>query len=161
MDHTGNARGYNPFLEGYYTYPTWRNVLDARYGARNDGTGDQRAAIQFALNDNGRGGLRTGVGVTSQPAHVFVPGGIYILNGQVELRRGSILMGDPQNPPIFKAGPGFQGEAMFRGHDVGFGSRSCHSSSAVDARLTIIFPSPPNSVLHDFDPKYRHRHHSY
>lgn len=137
MDHTGNARGYNPFLEGFYTYPTWRNVMDSPYGARNDGTGDQTAAIQYALNNNGRGGVRTGVGVTSQPAHVFVPGGTYILNGQIDMRRGSILMGDPQNPPVFKAGPGFQGDAMFRGHDRGTGDGLCYCFFGGNASLTI------------------------
>lgn len=38
IDHTGNPRGYAPFLANYFTYPVWRNVLD--YGAKNDGSGD-------------------------------------------------------------------------------------------------------------------------
>lgn len=77
MDHTGNARGYAPELPGYYTYPVYRNVLE--YGALNDGTGDQTAALQNASNDDGQGGNRySDSGYTIRPAEVFIPSGTYV-----------------------------------------------------------------------------------
>lgn len=116
MDHTGNARGYAPNINNYYTFPVWRNVLD--YGAKNDGSGDQTAAIQSALNTDGRGGNRYNSGVvTAQPAHVFLPGGTYTLGSQLDLRLGTIIMGDPQNPPVLKAAPGFSGGTLINGYD--------------------------------------------
>ncbi|KAH8601170.1 putative exo-beta-1,3-glucanase [Bisporella sp. PMI_857] len=117
MDHTGNARGYAPFLANYFTFPTYRNVLS--YGAKNDGSGDSSSAIQNALNDDGRGGNRWSSGVvTAMPAHVFIPGGTYILGSQLDLRLGTIIMGDPQNPPILKAAPGFSGNILIKGYDA-------------------------------------------
>ena len=119
MDHTGNARGYAPFLTNYYTFPTYRNVL--KYGAKNDGTGDSTGAIQNALNDDGRGGNRYNSGVvTAMPAHVFIPGGTYILKSKLDLRLGTIIMGDPQNPPILKAAAGFSGDILIQGYDCKF-----------------------------------------
>jgi glucan 1,3-beta-glucosidase len=116
MDHTGNARGYAPFLANYYTFPTWRNVLE--YGAKNDGSGDQTAAIQSALNTDGRGGNRYNSGVvTAEPAHVFLPGGTYTLGSKLDLRIGTIIMGDPQNPPILKAAAGFSENILISGYD--------------------------------------------
>jgi len=116
MDHTGDSRGYAPFIANYYTFPVWRNVLD--YGAKNDGSGDQAAAIQSALNTDGRGGNRFSSGVvTAEPAHVFIPGGTYTLNTQLDLRIGTIIMGDPQNPPILKAAAGFSGSTLINGYD--------------------------------------------
>ena len=78
MDHTGNARGYAPELLGYYTYPVYRNVMSG-YGAVNDGTGDQTAALQNATNDDGQGGNRySDSGYTIRPAEVFIPSGTYV-----------------------------------------------------------------------------------
>ncbi len=92
--------------------------MDAPYNAVNDGTGDQAAAIQAALNTDGRGGNRWRSGVvTAEPAHVFLPGGTYQLNTRLDLRLGTIIMGDPQNPPILKAAPGFAGDVLIRGYD--------------------------------------------
>jgi len=117
MPHAANTspRGYAPFLANYYDYPTWRNVLD--YGARNDGSGDQTAAIQRALDDDGQNGSREHRGVTSRPAHVFLPGGTYTLGSKLKLRIGTIIMGDPQNPPILRASASFQGDTMIQGSD--------------------------------------------
>lgn len=77
MDHTESARGYAPELPGYYTYPVYRNVIE--YGAVNDGTGDQTAALQNATNDDGQGGNRySDSGYTIRPAEVFIPSGTYV-----------------------------------------------------------------------------------
>jgi hypothetical protein len=79
MDHTGNARGYAPELPGFFTYPVYRNVMSATYGAVNDGSGDQTSALQKAMNDDGQGGNRySDNGYTIRPAEVFIPSGTYV-----------------------------------------------------------------------------------
>lgn len=116
MDHTGNPRGYAPFLANYYTYPVWRNVLD--YGAKNDGSSDATPGIQAALNYYDGQNTRWSVGSKMAiPAHVFLPGGTYLLKSKLDLRVGTIIMGDPQNPPILKADPGFSGSVLVQGYD--------------------------------------------
>ncbi|KAL5320242.1 hypothetical protein ACEPPN_011043 [Leptodophora sp. 'Broadleaf-Isolate-01'] len=117
MDHTGNPRGYAPFLANYYTYPVWRNVLD--YGAKNDGSSDATPGIQAALNYYDGQNTRWSVGSKMAiPAHVFLPGGTYLLKSKLDLRVGTIIMGDPQNPPILKADPGFSGSVLVQGYDA-------------------------------------------
>ncbi|KAF1966841.1 putative exo-beta-1,3-glucanase [Bimuria novae-zelandiae CBS 107.79] len=115
QDHTGNARGFAPFLGNFFTYQTWRNVQS--YGARGDGSGDQTEAIQNALNDDSRGGTRYQGPLGAQPAHVFIPSGTYQLGSKLDLRKGTIIMGDPNNPPVLKAAPGFSGDTLIDGHD--------------------------------------------
>ncbi|KAK7183131.1 hypothetical protein DPSP01_012154 [Paraphaeosphaeria sporulosa] len=117
QDHTGNARGYAPFLGTFYNYKTYRNVVKD-YGAKGDGTGDQTAAIQNALNDNSQGGNRYQGPLAAQPAHVFIPGGTYQLGSKLDLRKGTIIMGDPNNPPVLKAAPGFSAEVLIDGYDA-------------------------------------------
>ncbi|PQE14044.1 glucan endo-13-beta-glucosidase protein [Rutstroemia sp. NJR-2017a BBW] len=134
MDHTGNARGYAPFLANYYTFPTYRNVL--KYNAPNDGSGDATPFIQAALNDDGRGGNRYSSGVvTAEPAHVFIPGGTYTLHSQLDLRLGTIIMGDPQNPPILKAAAGFSGDTLINGYDSAAGQ---HETAFMTALKNVI-----------------------
>jgi hypothetical protein len=113
QDHIGPARGYAPFIDGFYTYPVYRNVLN--YNAKNDGTGDQSANLQQALNDDGRGGNRYQNGLTYEPAEVFLPGGTYQIQHQLDLRMGTIIVGDPNNPPVIKAAADFVGNTVVNG----------------------------------------------
>ena len=92
-------------------------MQNSPFGARGDGTGDQTAAIQKALDDNGQGGSRSGGPLSAQPAHVFIPSGTYQLGSKLTLRKGTIVMGDPNNPPILKAAPGFGGAVLVDGLD--------------------------------------------
>ena len=115
QDHTGNARGYAPFLPGDSTYPVYRNVKS--YHAVGDGNSDDTQNLQNAINDDGRGGNRYGNEVTTRPAEVFVPGGIYKLTKQLDLRLNTILVGDPNNMPIFKASSNFNGGTVVNGYD--------------------------------------------
>lgn len=79
MDHTGTARGYAPELNGFFTYPVYRNVMSPTYGAANDGSGDQTQALQNAMNDDGQGGNRySDGGYTIRPAEVYIPSGTYV-----------------------------------------------------------------------------------
>lgn len=95
QDHTGNARGYAPFLPGDFSYPVYRNVKS--YHAVGDGITDDTQALQNAINDDGKGGNRYNNEVTTRPAQVFVPGGTYLLTKQLDLRLNTILVGDPNH----------------------------------------------------------------
>lgn len=114
-DHTGPSRGYAPFLESNFTYPVYRNAK--AYKAVGDGIADDTAALQNAINDDGNGGNRYKNEVSTRPAQVFVPGGTYRLAKQLDMRLNTILVGDPNDMPVFKATPDFQGQTLIRGDD--------------------------------------------
>ena len=115
QDHTGNARGYAPFLGNDFTYPVYRNVR--AYGALGNGIKDDTDALQNAINTDGKGGTRYKNEVTTRPAEVFVPGGTYKISKTIDLRLNTILVGDPNNRPIFKAAANFGGESLINGYD--------------------------------------------
>ena len=117
QDQSGSGRGYAPFLGTYYTYPVYRNLRSAPYNAFGDGIHDDTNAIQNALNDDGQGGNRYKNGVTIRPAEVFVPSGTYLISKSVDMRLNTILIGDPYNPPVFKASASFSGDALIHGYD--------------------------------------------
>ncbi|GAB1199431.1 hypothetical protein APSETT444_008780 [Aspergillus pseudonomiae] len=119
QNHSGNSGGYAPYVNNT-NYPVWRNVRD--YGASNDGSGNQTSKLQNAINDNGSGGSRKSSGVTRYPAEVFLPGGTYQLGSTLELRVGTIITGDPLNPPVLKAAPNFKGDTLVMGYDSGNGN---------------------------------------
>ena len=114
-DHTGAARGFAPFLPGDFNYPVYRNVKS--YNAVGDGNADDTQSLQNAINDDGNGGNRYNNEVTTRPAEVFVPGGIYKLTKQLDLRLNTILVGDPNNMPTFKASSNFNGGTVVNGYD--------------------------------------------
>ncbi|KAJ5133945.1 Ribonucleotide reductase class I alpha subunit [Penicillium atrosanguineum] len=120
QDHTGNARGYAPEVLSNPNYPVWRNVQD--YSASADGSGDQSSSIQNAINDDGSGGSREGQGVTKFAAEVFLPGGTYQLGSTLNLRVGTVITGDPLNPPVLKASSGFSDSTLINGYDSGNGA---------------------------------------
>jgi glucan 1,3-beta-glucosidase len=115
QDHTGNARGYAPFLGTDFTYPVYRNVR--AYGAAGNGNNDDTNALQNAINTDGKGGTRYRNEVTTRPAEVFVPGGTYKISKTIDLRLNTILIGDPNDRPIFKASPDFSGDSLINGYD--------------------------------------------
>ena len=115
QEHTGAARGYAPFLPGDFTYPVYRNVKS--YNAVGDGNTDDTQNLQNAINDDGNGGNRYNNEVTTRPAEVFVPGGTYKLTKQLDMRLNTILVGDPNNRPTFKASSDFNGGTVVNGYD--------------------------------------------
>jgi glucan 1,3-beta-glucosidase len=120
QDHTGTARGWAPFANDPTIYPVYRNV--AEYGAIGDGTGDQSASLQNALNADGTsGGNRYQQGVTTEPAIVYLPPGVYQVSKTIDLRMGTVIIGDPGSPPTIKAAPGFQGDTVVNGYDYATG----------------------------------------
>lgn len=87
------------------------------YNAKGDGSTDDTKALQNALNDDGNNGNRYKNGVTIRPAVVFVPGGTYMISASIDMRLNTILIGDPNNPPVFKAVSSFSGDALIHGYD--------------------------------------------
>ncbi|KAL8770174.1 MAG: hypothetical protein Q9209_004016, partial [Squamulea sp. 1 TL-2023] len=117
QDHTGPARGYAPFLRSDFTYPVYRNVK--KYGAVGDGSTDETAAIQKAINDdpNSQTHNRYNNEVSTRPALVFIPGGTYKITNQLDMRLNTILVGDPNDRPVIQASSQFQAESLIHGDD--------------------------------------------
>lgn len=115
QDHNREGAGYAPYTERTKRYPVYRNVMD--YSVVNDGSGDQTPKLQKAIDDDGNGGSRKGKGVTRFPAEVYLPGGIYQLRTTLNLTVGTIIVGDPLNPPIIKAARSFRGYYLVMGYD--------------------------------------------
>lgn len=87
------------------------------YSVVNDGTGNQTPRLQTAIDDDGAGGSRKGQGVGRNPAQVYLPGGVYQLGSTLSLTVGTIIVGNPLNPPVIKAAKGFDGEFLVMGYD--------------------------------------------
>lgn len=77
------------------------------------------AALQNAINDdpNSQTHNRYQNEVSTRPALVFVPGGTYLIKRTLDMRLNTILVGDPNDRPVIKASPDFQGEVLIQGHD--------------------------------------------
>lgn len=131
QDHTGAAKGFAPFLLGDFTYPVYRNVKS--YNAVGDGNADDTQNLQNAINDDGNGGNRYNNEVTTRPAEVFVPGGTYKLTTQLDMRLNTILVGDPNNMPTFKASSDFNGGTVINGYDY-----ATHDSGGTTAFFTAM-----------------------
>ncbi|KHN96785.1 glycoside hydrolase family 55 [Metarhizium album ARSEF 1941] len=98
MDHAGNARGYAPDLGNDFSYDIFKSV--------NAGDG---GAIQDAIDSN-NGKQRRSNWWASQPRVVFLPPGTYEVGSQIQMRVGTVLMGDATNPPTIKASRNWRGE---------------------------------------------------
>jgi glucan 1,3-beta-glucosidase len=111
--------GINPTLANGKSWTVFRNVKD--YGAKGDGTTDDTAAIQKAIDTADSSGTRaTGAafGMTGQPAVVYFPAGTYSVKSTISNRVGTVLMGDPTNRPTIKASSTFTGTYLLVGHDA-------------------------------------------
>ncbi|KAH7039787.1 pectate lyase superfamily protein-domain-containing protein, partial [Microdochium trichocladiopsis] len=76
---TISQNGRAPFApEGY---KVWRNVMD--YGAKGDGTTDDIEAFNRAISDGERCKTPRCVGVTTRPAIVYVPSGMYLISSPI------------------------------------------------------------------------------
>ncbi|KAL8748449.1 MAG: hypothetical protein Q9184_007296, partial [Pyrenodesmia sp. 2 TL-2023] len=114
----------------------YRNVKS--YGATGNGSTDDTTALQNAINDDGQGGNRYRNEVTTRPAQVYVSGGTYMLTKQLDMRLNTILVGDPNNMPIFKAAPNFQGQTMLTGVDYATNGTSGTTNFLVAIKNIVI-----------------------
>ncbi len=128
-------------------WKVFRNVKD--YGAKGDGTTDDTAAIQRAINTGDSTGTRdAGVfGSTGQPAVVYFPAGTYVVKSTINSTVGTVIMGDPTNRATIKAASKFTGDYLLFGHDktyaglVGFfhGVKNLVlDSTAVSGPITLL-----------------------
>lgn len=103
-------------------YKVWRNVV-TDFGADNTGNTDASAAIQRAINagaSNGPDRTSNSMGTTGQPAVVYLPGGTYLMQGSIQLYVGTVIIGNPLNPPILKAAANFPNDHIVYGKDPHF-----------------------------------------
>ncbi|KAL8849242.1 MAG: hypothetical protein Q9221_005772 [Calogaya cf. arnoldii] len=138
QDHTGAARGFAPFLGLDFTYPVYRNAK--KYGAVGDGKKNDITALQNAINDdpNSQSENRYQNEVTTRPALVFVPGGTYLIKSTLDMRLNTILVGNPNDRPIIKASPDFQGEVLIQGHDYATPNGAAGTTNFLTAIKNIV-----------------------
>lgn len=96
----------------FLSFPLKRDFFVLR-SQTDSGPGIQAALNYYSDQDN-----RWNIGdVFATPAHVFLPGGTYTLKTKLDLRLGSLIMGDPQNMPVLKADAGFSAGILVQGYD--------------------------------------------
>ncbi|KAL4800589.1 pectate lyase superfamily protein-domain-containing protein [Aspergillus venezuelensis] len=120
IEHNGESSFLSPSYKA--NYKVFRNVI-TDYGADNTGQNDASAAIQSAIRDGPSGGPSRdagSMGSTGQPRIVYLPGGTYSLGAALQIYIGTVIVGDPTNPPVLKAQPGFSGDHMIYAKDPNF-----------------------------------------
>jgi glucan 1,3-beta-glucosidase len=128
------------------TYVVYRNVKD--YGAKGDAITDDSAAIQKAINtvDGSSTAIRSGAGLTGQPAVVYFPPGTYLLNSGLKNVMGTVMMGDPTSRPILKAGAGFKDNILLIGQQ-GVGGLDTFFHEIKNLILDSTAVPPAKSIL--------------
>lgn len=139
IEHNGESS----FLQGQFKdqYTVFRNVVKD-YGADNTGSVDAGAAIQAAIDSmrhlkkmlmidewlmnvdgpkNGPSRNSHSMGSTGQPAIIYLPGGTYLLERGLQLYIGTVIVGDPKNPPVLKAPNNFGTDHIVYAKDPNFG----------------------------------------
>ncbi|KIY69225.1 glycoside hydrolase family 55 protein [Cylindrobasidium torrendii FP15055 ss-10] len=111
IQHRGTA-AFNPDPANYVVF---RNVKD--YGAVGDGSTDDTAAINAAIQDGDRCGGSVGIetvcnSTTITPAVVYFPSGTYVVSTPIIAYYTTQLIGDPNNIPTLSASPSFAGIAV-------------------------------------------------
>lgn len=61
------------------------------------------------------------MGSTGQPAIVYLPGGTYRLDKCLQFYIGTVLIGDPTNPPIIQASGNFENDHIIFAKDPNYG----------------------------------------
>ncbi|KAG2413903.1 hypothetical protein HFD88_003093 [Aspergillus terreus] len=121
IEHNGQSSFLSP--EYKEKYAVFRNVV-ADFHADNTGKTDASDAIQNAIEAGpAQGAPRSAhkMGTTGQPAIVYLPSGVYQLKKALQLYVGTVITGDPANPPILKAGQGIAGDHMIYAKDPNYG----------------------------------------
>ncbi|OBT38861.1 hypothetical protein VE00_10871 [Pseudogymnoascus sp. WSF 3629] len=113
--------GQSSFMSSSYksNYNVFRNVV-TDYGADRTGATSANVAIQNAIQagaSNGPNRASSSMGTTGQPAVIYIPSGTYLLTGSLQLYVGTVLVGDPINPPVLKAAANFPSDHIIYGKD--------------------------------------------
>ncbi|KAJ9639673.1 hypothetical protein H2204_003744 [Knufia peltigerae] len=107
--------GISPFISNGSDWVVYRNVKD--YGATGNGSADDSAAIQAAVNDGGRGPGGNGKGTTGAPAVIYFPEGTYLMANPVQLYVDTVFLGNPIARPTLKASSTFNGTTLIYAKD--------------------------------------------
>jgi glucan 1,3-beta-glucosidase len=57
------------------------------------------------------------MGTTGQPAIVYLPSGTYLMKSSLQFFVGTVMVGDPTNPPVLKAAPDFRDDHVIFAKD--------------------------------------------
>ncbi|GLA29055.1 hypothetical protein AnigIFM63326_006943 [Aspergillus niger] len=117
--------GQSSFMDSKYkaNYTVFRNVVKD-FGADNTGKKDAAAAISAAVKagpSNGPDRSSSSMGTTGQPAVIYLPAGTYLMKSSLQLYVGTVIIGDPTNPPVLKASSDFKDDHIIYGKDPNFG----------------------------------------
>ncbi|PLB52583.1 exo-beta-1,3-glucanase [Aspergillus steynii IBT 23096] len=121
IEHNGESS----FLESgsKKNYTVFRNVV-TDFKADNTGETDASGAIQNAIQagpDNGPDRGSHFMGTTGQPAIIYLPPGTYLMRSSVQFYVGTVIVGDPTNPPTLKAASEFSDDHLVYGKDPSYG----------------------------------------
>ncbi|KAI9035159.1 exo-beta-1 [Aspergillus affinis] len=116
--------GQSSFLESgsKENYTVFRNVV-TDFKADNTGATDASGAIQNAIQAGPTNGPDRGshfMGTTGQPAIIYLPPGTYLLSAALQFYVGTVIVGDPTNPPTLKAASEFSGDHMIYAKDPSY-----------------------------------------
>ncbi|PRP81499.1 putative exo-beta-1,3-glucanase [Planoprotostelium fungivorum] len=93
------GNGLSPYVGTPSNYLIYRNVVSL--GADKTGQNDVTSIFQNAINQGDGTNVRNSgnFGTSRQMAVVYLPAGTYLLNNPLQFYVGTVLMGDPTNPP--------------------------------------------------------------
>ncbi|KAJ6101768.1 hypothetical protein N7486_004195 [Penicillium sp. IBT 16267x] len=143
--------GQSSFMSSTYkgNYQVFRNVV-TQYGADNTGRTDASARIQAAINagaSNGGPSRNSGsMGTTGQPAVIYLPAGTYLVTGSIQLYVGTLLVGDPLNPPVIKAAANFPNDHIVYGKDPNQGGTTNFYIGIKNIIIDSTAVSPSQSI---------------
>ena len=113
---SASAKGTAPFANAN-GFKTYHNVVKD-FQAKSDASGDQTQAIQKAIDDGRKSGQPT-----THPRTVFLPAGNYTLGSTLNLKMGTVVVGNPADPPTIQASKSFDGDTLVNGYDDSAGSQ--------------------------------------
>ncbi|RDW56742.1 pectin lyase fold factor [Coleophoma cylindrospora] len=90
------------------SYPVYRDVTDAQFGAKGDGVTDDTAAINAAIAYGGNCGEGC-LSSSTTGTLIYFPPGTYLISTPINAYYYSQLVGDPNDLPIIKTSASFIG----------------------------------------------------
>ncbi|RDW56893.1 pectin lyase fold factor [Coleophoma crateriformis] len=102
VDHGVPSMGWDP------SYPVYRDVTDAQFGAKGDGVTDDTAAINAAIAYGGNCGEGC-LSSSTKGTLIYFPPGTYLISTPINAYYYSQLVGDANDLPIIRTSASFIG----------------------------------------------------
>ncbi|RAL02989.1 glycoside hydrolase family 55 protein [Aspergillus ibericus CBS 121593] len=102
VDHGLPPMGWNP------SYPVYRDVTDAQFGAKGDGVTDDTDAINAAIAYGGSC-MEDCASSSTKGTFIYFPPGTYLISSPINASYYSQLVGNPNDMPVIKTAPSFIG----------------------------------------------------